>query len=96
MRLVNSSYIGVGRVEICVNNEWGTVCDNGWTNLNAQIVCKQVGQSSLCKHYYKPFITFSVIQLDIKEEYFILMLTMVKVLVVYSLIMYSVLVLKID
>ena len=41
-------------------------------------------------------IIFIVNQLDIKEEYLSLILTMVKVLVVYSLIMYSVLVLRID
>ena len=48
LRLVDGSY-GTGRLEICINNEWGTVCDNGWTNINAQVVCKQLGQNSLCK-----------------------------------------------
>uniref|UniRef100_A0A1X7USZ0 SRCR domain-containing protein n=1 Tax=Amphimedon queenslandica TaxID=400682 RepID=A0A1X7USZ0_AMPQE len=50
IRLVDGSYIGVGRLEICIDNEWGTVCDNGWTNLNAQVVCKQLGQNRLPLH----------------------------------------------
>ena len=53
LRLVNGSSIYNGRLEICHNNEWGTVCDKGWTNLNAQVVCKQLGTSTLCKNHLK-------------------------------------------
>ncbi|XP_019852588.1 PREDICTED: neurotrypsin-like [Amphimedon queenslandica] len=47
IRLVEGSSISSGRLEICIDNEWGTVCDNGWTNINAQVVCKQLGQNRL-------------------------------------------------
>ena len=35
-----------GRVEICFNNMYGTICRDMWDELDAQVVCRQLGLSS--------------------------------------------------
>ena len=34
-----------GRVEVCINGTWSTICDYHWTVLEASIVCSQLGYS---------------------------------------------------
>ena len=38
-----------GRVEICVKETWGTVCDDEWGDGDASIVCNQLGFSPWSK-----------------------------------------------
>ena len=43
LRLSGGNSANEGRVEICMNNEWGTVCDDSWGANDAIVVCRQLG-----------------------------------------------------
>jgi hypothetical protein len=34
-----------GRLEILYNNQWGTVCDDGFNTQDAQVACRMLGQT---------------------------------------------------
>ena len=43
VRLSNGDNIRSGRVEMYINGQWGTVCDDNWTTGSSTVLCRQLG-----------------------------------------------------
>ena len=45
IRLVAGARDNEGRVEVCNQNQWGSICDIGWGLQDARVACYQAGYS---------------------------------------------------
>jgi len=46
LRLRGGTTSREGRVEMCYERQWGTVCDDFWGSNDAKVACRQLGFSS--------------------------------------------------
>ena len=52
IRLSDGSNPLEGRLEICYNHAWGTVCDTGFSQNDADVVCRQLNDQFGYAHSY--------------------------------------------
>lgn len=45
MRLVGGNSTRMGRLEIIHNGQWGTICSTGFSKTDADVVCRELGES---------------------------------------------------
>ena len=49
IRLAGGASSTEGRVEICLNDAWGTVCGRNWSTTEADVACRQLGLEGISK-----------------------------------------------
>ncbi|XP_011409399.1 PREDICTED: neurotrypsin-like, partial [Amphimedon queenslandica] len=47
VRITDGLIENEGRLEVCVDGVWGSVCDDGWDKTDAHVACQQLGFSEL-------------------------------------------------
>ena len=58
VRLSSGDIEQEGIPEVCVNGVWGSICDDGWSSIDGQVFCKQLGYDDIgiislkVIHYY--------------------------------------------
>ena len=57
IRLQGGANNRTGRVEICNDQQWGTVCDDAWGVADANVACRQLGFSPTGM-YNRSFLPF--------------------------------------
>ena len=65
-----------GIIEICIDGYWGTICDNQWDNIDASVVCQQLGHSyhgmshnNVYNQHETPYRDLTYIQMQLLSIY---------------------------
>ena len=52
VRLINGTVEKEGRVEVCINGVWGSVCDSSFSTTDGYVVCRQLGYQNGTNYYH--------------------------------------------
>ena len=47
IRLVGGTKDHEGRLEVCINEVWGTVCSRSWGSTDTKVACRQLGHHEI-------------------------------------------------
>lgn len=98
IRLAGGTTALEGRVEICNNQAWGTVCDDLWGGVDAGVACVQLGYQRAGKLLLCELIAQShdIVNFVLQEQQHWGVPSLVKVLETFSLTIFVVLELRQD
>ena len=61
LRLINGLSQYEGRVEIFWNSEWKAICNDEWDQLDAVVVCRQLGHLPTSVQIHGIYVTLTII-----------------------------------
>ena len=63
IRLVGGTVPWEGRVEVCKDESWGTVCDDFWSTEDATVACRWAGFSPISQLVYSLLVTVVLVKI---------------------------------
>ena len=52
---MRSNKEGAGTIEICTDHIWGLISDAGWNDIDAEVVCRQLGYQTESEEYQQNY-----------------------------------------